>query len=279
QAQEAKPLNHRTPNEDLLFRYAKDPWYKSKLIWSLLVGTGTGILGLGFGVYYYLAGSGSIAVIMNNRTLDNNGTKVPTNSNRTAFEQTRQSYVDINTIPPPEVSIKTNQVAVDKVREASFSKKSIEELLRTETIDVRDEDGRTLTMYAAEDGNVEDLKLLKNAGADLDAIDKGWNTASMLASFAGKEENVQFFIDNCANPFIKNRANHTAKFVAKSRKYLSIVKMWEKAEQQWVAQHHNHKREVSEYITPQLNEKNKIFEGAQKKFGTSPYKKSRKRKK
>ncbi|WP_243018138.1 MULTISPECIES: ankyrin repeat domain-containing protein [Candidatus Cardinium] len=284
QAQEAKPLNHRTPNEDLKYNLAKEPWYKSKLgIGSFLMGvtlfTAGGI------TWYKLAesssGSSAIAGTMNNRTLYNNGTKVPTDSNRIIMcNQSPKKYLDTNTIPRPRVNITINSTAIDKVRKANFSKESIEEFLRTSAIDVSDETGRTLLMYAAEDGNVEALKLLKNAGADLDATDEGENTASILASFGGNEENVQFFIDNCANPFIKNRANSTAKQVAEFRKYLSIAKMWEKAEQQWVVQHHNHKREASNaYTIPKLNEAEKIFERAQKKFGTSPYKKSRQRKK
>ncbi|WP_243517991.1 ankyrin repeat domain-containing protein, partial [Candidatus Cardinium sp. cBcalN1] len=67
QAQEAKPLNHRTPNEDPLFNYATDPWYTSKrFIGSLIVGVGLGIIG----TTVYLLGTDPV-VIQNDNFIGN----------------------------------------------------------------------------------------------------------------------------------------------------------------------------------------------------------------
>ncbi|MGN0929016.1 MAG: ankyrin repeat domain-containing protein [Alphaproteobacteria bacterium] len=77
----------------------------------------------------------------------------------------------------------------------------------------------TYLHYAAFHGNIEAGKLLLNAGLNIDALDKNYETPLFIAISNEKPEMVDFLIKNNANLFIKNVYDFTPIRYAKLRDY------------------------------------------------------------
>jgi len=85
--------------------------------------------------------------------------------------------------------------------------------IREVEIDVRDEQGRTPLLLAADnEGRVPDevMELLLTKGADINARDNDGNTALMLTAKSGSIAGVDFLIQHNANVNVKNQSGKTA---------------------------------------------------------------------
>ena len=77
-------------------------------------------------------------------------------------------------------------------------------------LEFKDKDGNTPLMVAARAGNVDDVRLLLKAGADIEAKDDYGNTALMLAAQEGKVEALEALLGAGADKDAKNDDGDTA---------------------------------------------------------------------
>ena len=79
-------------------------------------------------------------------------------------------------------------------------------------------DGKTPLMRAAYKGNLDNVKLLLNNGAEVDAINQFSNTALMYASRNGKTDVVKTLLNNGADINVQADGNNTALTLAEENK-------------------------------------------------------------
>jgi len=87
-----------------------------------------------------------------------------------------------------------------------------------------DNDDKTVLIYAIESNRLDIIKLLIDAGADIN-IEVGNNTALMNASERGRIEIVKFLINAGANVNLQTNNNWTALMIASWTGYIEIVKL------------------------------------------------------
>lgn len=90
---------------------------------------------------------------------------------------------------------------------ANNKPKLVELILKTspELVYTQDVEGRTPLHLAAEASNITIGRLLVNAGANVDAVDKNQESPLHTAASVGSLEFAQFLVENKANPQLKQR--------------------------------------------------------------------------
>jgi ankyrin repeat protein len=72
-------------------------------------------------------------------------------------------------------------------------------------------------------GELEIAKELLDSGAEVNAQDKGFQTALMLAVYHNQDDLAQLLLSRGADPALKDENNRTALMMAKYYKYDKIV--------------------------------------------------------
>ncbi|MFC1836861.1 ankyrin repeat domain-containing protein [Thermodesulfobacteriota bacterium] len=93
----------------------------------------------------------------------------------------------------------------------------------------KDDQGRTLLMFAAAQGNAEGVKMLLSKKADVKVMGKKGDTALMWAAYEGNREVVQALLLAGADPNRKNERGHSAKYWAEKQKHVDVIKLFEAA--------------------------------------------------
>uniref|UniRef100_W6NB38 Ankyrin domain containing protein n=1 Tax=Haemonchus contortus TaxID=6289 RepID=W6NB38_HAECO len=80
----------------------------------------------------------------------------------------------------------------------------------------RDIDDRTPILWAASNGNLEAMHSLKQAGGDLEAVDRDRLGVLHCAASHGYHETIDFFMEAASHPAVdqRDRAGHSALFYA-----------------------------------------------------------------
>lgn len=91
-------------------------------------------------------------------------------------------------------------------------------------MNVRNNDGYTVLMNAAENGKLEIVRyFVEHCGADVNAKDRDGETALMRATKDGKMEVIRYFVEHCkADVDAKSNAGNTAVRFASDRGYHEI---------------------------------------------------------
>jgi len=92
-------------------------------------------------------------------------------------------------------------------------------------VNVKDKNGVTALMCAAEEGNHEIAKLLIKKGADVNAKDKDGETALMWAAEEGNQDIVKLLLDQGADVHVKDKIGDTTLIYAADCGHLEIVKL------------------------------------------------------
>jgi len=95
-------------------------------------------------------------------------------------------------------------------------------------IDLQEGHGRTALMYASMNGYLETVKLLLQEGANIDLQDKWGRTAPMYASRNGHLETVKLLLDKGATIDLQNSFGWTALMYASGEGQLEVVKFLRK---------------------------------------------------
>merc|ERR1712216_452544 len=85
----------------------------------------------------------------------------------------------------------------------------------------------TCMHFAASGGYEETLAVLKKAGGNVDARDKGGHTPLMLASLKGNAAAVQWLLENKADKFLHQQNEATAYDLALRRKHKKVISLLE----------------------------------------------------
>jgi ankyrin repeat protein len=117
----------------------------------------------------------------------------------------------------------------DSIFEAALSgmrSEVIEMLDKGLDINTRDEDGRTVLMYASYDGHSELIRDLLNRGAKVNLQDVNGRTALMLASSGPFPDAVKLLLDHDADPNIVDKEEHfSALMYAAAEGQLEVIKI------------------------------------------------------
>lgn len=185
------------------------------------------------------------------------------NQKKSATSDTQEAPVEVAVTAAPQT--KTSVVNSQRFYSAALANDvaTVEKCI-TEGMDVnqRDMDERTAMMYAAFNGNVEVMQLLKKHGADVHALDPGGRsllmiaatcpsskglrwlldqgiaidlgdtkdnfTALMYAAAEGQLSNVKLLIEHKANPNLLTTENHSAWFFAKNNSHFEVASYLQK---------------------------------------------------
>lgn len=94
-----------------------------------------------------------------------------------------------------------------------------------ESINKRDELGRTYLIYAAENNQIETVEILLKNGADINAQCKNGWTALMWASRNNNLEMINLLLDYDSDIALKNNGGHIAKFYTQDEQIEQILKI------------------------------------------------------
>ena len=105
-----------------------------------------------------------------------------------------------------------------------YVERQVDELIaKGADVNVKDENGFTVLMWAAHEGKA--VASLIKAGANLDEKDNNGWTALMMAVENGHIEAVKELIEAGANTYVRNKFSHTASVIAHHHGHNKIINM------------------------------------------------------